>query len=32
MADLLEKALSLDPSKRLLPEEALQHPFINPYI
>jgi serine/threonine-protein kinase PRP4 len=27
LADLLEKALMLDPSKRLTPSEALKHPF-----
>jgi serine/threonine-protein kinase PRP4 len=27
--DLLKKILVLDPSKRLTPEEALQHPFLN---
>ena len=31
LADFLEKACHLDPNKRMLPEEALQHPFINPY-
>lgn len=31
LADLLEKACTLDPSKRITPDEALQHPFINPY-
>lgn len=27
LADLLEKALMLDPSKRLTPSQALKHPF-----
>ena len=27
LADLLEKALMLDPSKRMRPSEALKHPF-----
>jgi serine/threonine-protein kinase PRP4 len=28
LKDLLEKCLSLDPSKRMTPEEALKHPFL----
>jgi serine/threonine protein kinase len=28
-ADFLEKCLSLDASRRISPEEALYHPFIN---
>jgi len=27
LADLLEKALMLDPAKRLTPSQALKHPF-----
>ena len=29
LADLLEKALMLDPSKRLTPSQALKHPFVD---
>lgn len=32
LKDLLEKCLALDPSKRITPEEALKHPFLNPII
>jgi serine/threonine-protein kinase PRP4 len=30
LVDLLEKALMLDPSKRLTPQQALRHPFCDP--
>jgi len=29
LKDLLEKCLALDPSRRMTPEEALKHPFID---
>jgi serine/threonine-protein kinase PRP4 len=29
LADFLEKTLTLNPQKRLTPEEALSHPFIH---
>jgi len=28
LADLLDKALTVDPTKRLTPEGALDHPFV----
>ena len=29
LKDLLDKCTCLDPAKRMTPEEALKHPFIN---
>ncbi len=29
LKELLERCLTLDPNKRLTPDEALSHPFIN---
>ncbi|KAF2199061.1 kinase-like protein [Delitschia confertaspora ATCC 74209] len=29
-ADLLDKCLNINPEKRITPEEALRHPFVNP--
>jgi len=29
LKELLERCLTLDPNKRLTPDEALKHPFIN---
>jgi hypothetical protein len=31
LVDLLEKMTVLDPNKRIGPEEALRHPFVNPF-
>lgn len=29
LKDMLERCLTLDPNRRITPEEALKHPFIN---